>query len=316
MASWNGEEEFEVQSTRLGLEFAGKKKRQRPPCTNGCQLPRLSYHREGSRLCISALVFFCYYYFLFAISTMTSTNTIEEDEISTTTQPPSSSATTTTTTPSNHATKTTMNAASSTTSSQKAFGTAAAAASKPFYPPRSTEKGQRISPTVVLGDPLGKGAFGVVYEAKNTLTGEVYAVKRVALRNLSPDQQKGFEQEVALLKVLNHTNIVKYIGFVKTRHHANVVLEYVEGGSLADNLKKFGNFSPPLVALYTRQVLKGCAYLHQQGVIHRDIKGANILCDKTGRVKLADFGVAVWVGFFKGERERRRRLFGQGGGGD
>lgn len=68
---------------------------------------------------------------------------------------------------------------------------------------------------------------------------------------------------------------------------------YVEGGSLAHTLKKFGVFSEELTVMYIAQVLDGLAYLHEQGVIHRDIKGANILVTKEGLVKLADFGVAV-----------------------
>jgi serine/threonine protein kinase len=72
-------------------------------------------------------------------------------------------------------------------------------------------------------------------------------------------------------------------------------LEYVENGSLANIIKpnKFGPFPESLVAVYIAQVLEGLVYLHEQGVIHRDIKGANILTTKEGLVKLADFGVAT-----------------------
>jgi len=71
------------------------------------------------------------------------------------------------------------------------------------------------------------------------------------------------------------------------------VLEFVENGSLLSILKKFGKFPETLVAAYIWQVLEGLVYLHQQGVIHRDIKAANILITKEGTVKLADFGVAL-----------------------
>jgi serine/threonine protein kinase len=71
------------------------------------------------------------------------------------------------------------------------------------------------------------------------------------------------------------------------------VLEYVEGGSLETLIKHYGCLTETLVAIYVKQMLQGLDYLHNQGVIHRDIKGANILTTKDGIVKLADFGVAT-----------------------
>lgn len=67
----------------------------------------------------------------------------------------------------------------------------------------------------------------------------------------------------------------------------------MENGSLSDIIKRFGVFSESLAGIYISQVLQGLQYLHTQGVIHRDIKGANILTSKDGQVKLADFGVAI-----------------------
>lgn len=67
---------------------------------------------------------------------------------------------------------------------------------------------------------------------------------------------------------------------------------FCENGSLHNICKRFGKFPENLVAVYISQVLEGLVYLHEQGVIHRDIKGANILTNKDGSVKLADFGVA------------------------
>ncbi|KAH1074019.1 hypothetical protein J1N35_026347 [Gossypium stocksii] len=101
--------------------------------------------------------------------------------------------------------------------------------------------------------------------------------------------------EDVLLLNLNHKNIVKYLGSLKTTTHLHIILEYVENGSLANIIKpnKFGPFPESLVAVYIAQVLEGLVYLHEQGVIHRDIKGANILTTKEGLVKLADFGVAT-----------------------
>ncbi|KAI9827047.1 MAG: hypothetical protein M1819_007039 [Sarea resinae] len=144
-----------------------------------------------------------------------------------------------------------------------------------------------------LGDCLGKGAFGSVYRALNWGTGETVAVKQVKLADLPKSELRVIMLEIDLLKNLNHPNIVKYHGFEKTAESLFIVLEYCENGSLHTICKNFGKFPENLVGIYMSQVLHGLLYLHEQGVIHRDIKGANILTTKEGLVKLADFGVAT-----------------------
>ncbi|KAJ5745429.1 hypothetical protein N7520_010611 [Penicillium odoratum] len=143
-----------------------------------------------------------------------------------------------------------------------------------------------------LGDCLGKGAFGSVYRALNWNTGETVAVKQIKLTDLPKSELRVIMLEIDLLKNLDHANIVKYQGFVKSAETLNIILEYCENGSLHSIAKNFGRFPENLVGLYMSQVLHGLLYLHEQGVIHRDIKGANILTTKEGLVKLADFGVA------------------------
>ncbi|KAF8194145.1 hypothetical protein BJ912DRAFT_1021429 [Pholiota molesta] len=147
-----------------------------------------------------------------------------------------------------------------------------------------------------LGDCLGKGAFGQVYRALNWATGETVAVKEIQLSNIPKGELPEIMSEIDLLKNLNHPNIVKYKGFVKTREFLYIILEFCENGSLHNISKRFGKFPENLVAVYISQVLEGLVYLHDQGVIHRDIKGANILTNKDGTVKLADFGVAAKTG--------------------
>jgi serine/threonine protein kinase len=124
-------------------------------------------------------------------------------------------------------------------------------------------------------------------------TGTFVAVKRLKRIDLTQSQLEGLMTEVNLLEKFSHENIVKYLGLVTTENHLNLVLELVEGGSLAGILDAHGNFSEPLVAVYIKQVLAGLAYLHKGGVVHRDIKGPNILITKEGVVKLADFGIAM-----------------------
>ncbi|CAK7565925.1 MAG: Protein kinase of the Mitotic Exit Network [Sporothrix epigloea] len=144
-----------------------------------------------------------------------------------------------------------------------------------------------------LGDCIGKGAFGSVYKAFNWGTGEAVAVKQIKLTDLPKSELRMIEAEIDLLKNLHHDNIVKYIGFVKSVDCLNIILEYCENGSLHSICKAYGKFPENLVGVYMTQVLQGLQYLHDQGVIHRDIKGANILTTKDGTVKLADFGVST-----------------------
>ncbi|KAH8911917.1 hypothetical protein BR93DRAFT_942186 [Coniochaeta sp. PMI_546] len=138
-----------------------------------------------------------------------------------------------------------------------------------------------------LGDCIGKGAFGSVYKAFNWGTGEAVAVKQIKLGDLPKSELRMIEAEIDLLKNLH------YIGFVKSADCLNIILEYCENGSLHSICKAYGKFPENLVGVYMTQVLQGLQYLHDQGVIHRDIKGANILTTKDGTVKLADFGVST-----------------------
>ncbi|KAK4484077.1 hypothetical protein RD792_011297 [Penstemon davidsonii] len=149
-------------------------------------------------------------------------------------------------------------------------------------------KNKTLDNKYMLGDEIGKGAYGRVYKGLDLENGDFVAIKQVSLENIA-------QEDLNIIMNLNHKNIVKYLGSLKTKTHLHIILEYVENGSLANIIKpnKFGPFPESLVAVYIAQVLEGLVYLHEQGVIHRDIKGANILTTKEGLVKLADFGVAT-----------------------
>jgi serine/threonine protein kinase len=92
---------------------------------------------------------------------------------------------------------------------------------------------------------------------------------------------------------MSHTNVIQYIGFIRNRHHINIILEYAENGSLMSTLKSFGAFPEKLVASFCIKILNGLDYLHDNQVVHCDLKAANILTTKTGDVKLTDFGVSL-----------------------
>ncbi|KAL8254206.1 hypothetical protein R6Q59_032427 [Mikania micrantha] len=147
----------------------------------------------------------------------------------------------------------------------------------------------------MLGDEIGRGSYGPVYKGLDVEKGDFVAIKQVSLENIAPEDLDAIMQKIDLHKNLDHRNIVKYLGSFKTKTHLHIILEYVENGSLAKIIKpdKFGPFPESLAAIYIAQVLEGLVYLHEQGVVHRDIKGANILTTKEGLVKLADFGLPM-----------------------
>lgn len=142
-----------------------------------------------------------------------------------------------------------------------------------------------------LGNCIGKGQFGSVYRTLDLATGEVVAVKQVKVDD--EDLYKDMMKEVNILKRLSHRNIVKYIGFIPNQYSLNIVLEYAENGSLMSTLKAFGAFPEKLVASFCSKILSGLSYLHENQVVHCDLKAANILTTKTGDVKLTDFGVSL-----------------------
>ena len=147
----------------------------------------------------------------------------------------------------------------------------------------------------LLGEAIGKGAHGQVYRAIDQRDGTVVAIKEIPLRGLDAAALRAITVETDLLSSLSHPNVVAYLGTVETKSYRYIVLELAENGSLAGIVKptRFGPCPEPLAAVYAAQMLDGLAYLHAQGVVHRDVKGANVLTTKDGVVKLADFGVAV-----------------------
>lgn len=147
------------------------------------------------------------------------------------------------------------------------------------------------------GELLGEGAYGRVYAGLNTDTGEIMAVKQITV-DLNDDEHtehmKSLQREISFYKTLQHPHVVAYYGAYLDREQQLlfVFLEYVSGGSIASMLKRFGPFTEALTKRYTKQILRGLLFLHENRVVHRDIKGANILINGAGIAKLADFGAS------------------------
>jgi serine/threonine protein kinase len=151
------------------------------------------------------------------------------------------------------------------------------------------------------GEKLGEGAYASVYQCMNVETGKLYAVKHFKFSQDPKTVQKEFaslKREVMLLRQLVHPNIVQYYqtDISPTHDSINVVLEYVTGGSLKTILQKYVKLGESVVINYTRQLLRGLVHLHRLGVIHRDLKCANVLVTPEGVVKLSDFGSSKQFG--------------------
>jgi mitogen-activated protein kinase kinase kinase len=150
------------------------------------------------------------------------------------------------------------------------------------------------------GQLIGKGTFGRVYLGMNTTTGELLAVKQVDVnskaQNADParvrEMVKALDQEIDTMQHLDHVNIVQYLGCEKKEYSISIFLEYISGGSIGSCLRKHGKFEEPVVSSLTRQTLCGLAYLHSEGILHRDLKADNILLDLDGTCKISDFGIS------------------------
>ncbi|KAB8275030.1 kinase-like domain-containing protein [Aspergillus minisclerotigenes] len=154
------------------------------------------------------------------------------------------------------------------------------------------------------GSLIGEGSFGSVFLALHAITGELMAVKQVeipsATKGTEFDKRKNsmvtaLKHEIELLQGLHHKNIVQYLGTAADDQYLNIFLEYVPGGSIATMLKQYNTFQEPLIKNFVRQILAGLSYLHSRDIIHRDIKGANILVDNKGGIKISDFGISKRV---------------------
>ncbi|TYI90509.1 hypothetical protein E1A91_D03G128000v1 [Gossypium mustelinum] len=144
-------------------------------------------------------------------------------------------------------------------------------------------------------DKIGQGTYSNVYKARDLLTGKIVALKKVRFDNLEPESLKFMAREILVLRKLDHPNVIKLEGLVTSRMSSSLylVFEYMEhdlaGLAACQGIK----FTEPQVKCYMKQLLSGLEHCHKQGVLHRDIKGSNLLIDSEGILKIADFGLAT-----------------------
>nr|CEG03541.1 unnamed protein product [Fusarium acuminatum CS5907] len=144
------------------------------------------------------------------------------------------------------------------------------------------------------GQFVGGGTFGNVYAAMNLDTGHLMAVKEIRLQDpkLIPQIAEQIREEMGVLEVLDHPNVVSYYGIEVHRDRVYIFMEFCSGGSLANLLEHGRIEDEQVIMVYALQLLEGLVYLHESGIAHRDIKPENILLDHNGIIKYVDFGAA------------------------
>merc|ERR1712117_1015862 len=148
-------------------------------------------------------------------------------------------------------------------------------------------------------EKIGEGTYGVVFKGRNKKTGEIVGMKKIRLESEEEGVPSTAIREISLLKELQHPNIVCLQDVIMQENRLYLIFEF-----LTMDLKKYMDtsvsenemISKTLVKSYTYQILQGMLFCHQRRVLHRDLKPQNLLIDKNGAIKLADFGLARAVG--------------------
>ncbi|KAL1536665.1 [pyruvate dehydrogenase (acetyl-transferring)] kinase [Salvia divinorum] len=137
---------------------------------------------------------------------------------------------------------------------------------------------------------VGHGTYSNVYKARERVTGKIVALKKVRLDTSEPESVKFMAREIIILKKLDHPNIIKLEGIATSRMQYSLYLVFDFMPS--DLTKVLSRLTEPQAKSYMMQLLSGLQHCHDKGILHRDIKGSNLLIDKDGVLKIADFGLA------------------------
>jgi NIMA (never in mitosis gene a)-related kinase len=150
----------------------------------------------------------------------------------------------------------------------------------------------------IFGKILGKGSFGQVCLVKRKEDGQIYAMKQVKIQNLSDKEKQNTLNEIRILASLSHKNIIGYKDsfFDENSKTLNIVMEYADDGDLLtkikDNIKNRVLYKENVIWFFFVQILEGLNFLHENKIIHRDLKNANIFLTKDGIVKIGDLNVS------------------------
>ena len=164
----------------------------------------------------------------------------------------------------------------------------------------SLNKCANINSFYEMNGIIGKGKFGVVRNAIHKETKTRVAVKGLVKSKMKPEDLEMIKREIEILRICKHPNIVKLFDYFENEHYMFIVIEYLAGGDLINYFEKRKYFlKESHCALLIIQMLQGVEYLHSNNIIHRDLKGENILMssdDNSATLKISDFGVSKIIG--------------------
>ena len=153
-----------------------------------------------------------------------------------------------------------------------------------------------IEDDYVIGRELGRGRFSVVCECVNKVSGLHCAVKIIDKATIEKAEKELLRTEIAVLKLVNHPNIIRMEGLYETKKNIYIVMEMLKGGELFERIVGRPRFSEHECRRLLRPLLESVAYLHDLGIVHRDLKPENILCgEELEDLKIADFGLSKMV---------------------
>jgi len=146
-------------------------------------------------------------------------------------------------------------------------------------------------------EKLGQGSFGLAYKVLNKNDNKFYVLKQIFLQNFNNDELKELQKEANILSKLDCENIVRYVDSFSENNSFNIVMEFCEGLDLRKFINKYKtnkNFiEANLIYSFIKDLLEGLKYIHNNNLIHRDLKPDNIFIDKYNKLKIGDFGISI-----------------------
>jgi len=152
--------------------------------------------------------------------------------------------------------------------------------------------GRKVNFRWQRGNKVGEGQYGKVYASVNIDSGELMAMKVIRLATLDHKTIKAVSEEIKIIEGFSHANLVKYYGVELHSDELLLFMEYCGEGTLEEAARGC-QLPESMIRRYSHDILLGISYLHENGIAHRDIKGANIFLTGGGRIKLGDFGCSA-----------------------